>query len=471
MKKFYQVLLLLLVVATVASVTNAAPFTAGNLVVYRVGDGSAALSSAATAVFLDEYTPSGTLVQSIALPTTASGSNNILTASGAATSEGLLTLSVDRQFLFLAGYNAATGTASVSGTNAATVQRVVGRVNSAGTIDTTTALTDFSSTNNPRGAVSTNGTDIWVSGGAGGVRYATLGSTTSTQLSTTVTNVRSVNIFGGQLYVSTSSGLTVRLGTVGTGTPTTSGQTITNLPSFPTSGSPYQYYFADLDGAPGLDTVYVADDTNATSAIQKYSLVGGNWTLNGNITVGSGGSGCRGLTGRSNAQLNSTVVLYATCYPTTSTNGAIYSVIDTSGFNQPPIAPPAPDSPAATVTQLTTAGANTAFRGIAFAPNTVTAASATVSGRVINYNGRGIGKVFVTMTDSNGRTIYVVSNPFGYFTFPEIAVGQTYVFAAYSKKYNFVTPAQVLTVIDNYDGLLFTAMPDVNADRRDAARR
>src|SRR6476646_382680 len=37
-----------------------AAFTPGDLVVYRVGDGSASLTGIATAVFLDEYTPAGT---------------------------------------------------------------------------------------------------------------------------------------------------------------------------------------------------------------------------------------------------------------------------------------------------------------------------------------------------------------------------------------------------------------------------
>jgi hypothetical protein len=36
----------------------------------------------------------------------------------------------------------------------------------------------------------------------------------------------------------------------GTGIPTTAGQTTTNLPGFPTSGgSPYGFFFADLDAA------------------------------------------------------------------------------------------------------------------------------------------------------------------------------------------------------------------------------
>src|SRR6266705_537597 len=69
---------------------HAAPpaFTSGNLVVYRVGTGSGALASSATAVFLDEYTTAGTFVQTIAMPTTDSGANQTLTASGTATSEG-----------------------------------------------------------------------------------------------------------------------------------------------------------------------------------------------------------------------------------------------------------------------------------------------------------------------------------------------------------------------------------------------
>jgi len=61
---------LVFALALAAVTSHASSITPGNLVIYRVGDGSAALGTAATAVFLDEYTPLGTLVQSIALPTT-----------------------------------------------------------------------------------------------------------------------------------------------------------------------------------------------------------------------------------------------------------------------------------------------------------------------------------------------------------------------------------------------------------------
>src|SRR6185369_8472806 len=47
---------------------TALPFVGGDLVVYRVGDGAAALSNGGNPIFLDEYSPNGTLVQSIEMP-------------------------------------------------------------------------------------------------------------------------------------------------------------------------------------------------------------------------------------------------------------------------------------------------------------------------------------------------------------------------------------------------------------------
>src|SRR6185369_11763719 len=240
-------------------------FTPGNLVIYRAGDGSGSLTNTGNPVFLDEYTTAGAFVQSVALPTVVNGSNKRLIASGVSSSEGLLTRSADGSYLLATGYDAALGGAvNLTTSTSASINRVIARVSGSATIDTTTALTDASTGASVRSAISTTGTDLWIDGGAGGIRYATLGSTTSTQLSTTVTNLRQTNIFGGQLYVSTASG-SVRLGTVGTGLPTTSGQTITNLPGLPTStGGPYAFFFADLSGAvAGVDTLYVADDTAA----------------------------------------------------------------------------------------------------------------------------------------------------------------------------------------------------------------
>ena len=340
------------------AVAFANPFTAGNLVIYRVGDGVAetSLVNTGNSIFLDEYTTAGALVQSINVTSQWAGSAFV--ASGTATSEGLLTISSNGQFLALTGYNRALGgVGSLSGTTAATVNRSVGVVGLNGLLASQSNFTDYADGNNPRSAVTTNGTDLWFDGGAGGVRYATAGSTTSTQLSTTTANLRQVNVFDGQLYVSTSSGSAFRVGAVGTGTPTTSGQTIANIPGGLTAGSPYGFYFADLDaGVAGVDTLYVADDTPGT--INKYSLVGGTWVSNGSAAA----TGVRGLTGRLNVGAAGVSLFATTGASTAAGGGSLYGLVDTSGYN---------GALSATTTTLATASGVTAFRGVAYIPQAV----------------------------------------------------------------------------------------------------
>ncbi len=322
----------------------ASSFTAGNLVVLRVGDGSAALTSAATPVFLDEYTTGGTLVQSIPLPTTASGANQPLVNSGTATSEGFLNLSSNGQYLVHAGYAAAVGTAAIAGTTSAATPCVVARIDLNGNIDTSTALTDAYSAGNPRSVTTDDGSQFWL-GGTGssgnGVRYATYGATTSTQLSTTITNTRVVGIFNGQLYVSSSSSTFQGVSTVGTGLPNTSGQTITLLNGFPTATGPsaYDYFFADAS------TLYVADDRTSTAGgIQKWTESGGLWTLQYTLNPATG-QGCRGLTGVVNAGVT-------TLYATTSlaSLNTLVSVTDTGAGS--------------TFAVIATAPTNEIFRGL-----------------------------------------------------------------------------------------------------------
>ncbi|GAA5182648.1 hypothetical protein GCM10023322_20030 [Rugosimonospora acidiphila] len=335
-------------------------FTPGDLVVYRVGDGSTALSSAAAPVFLDEYSPDGTLVTSVPLPTAASGANNPLVASGSATSEGLLTLSADGRYLIAPGYDAAVGTKKIADTDSASTPRTVARVDASGAVDTTTALTDFSTANNPRSATSSNGTDLWVGGAAGGPRYATLGASTSTQLdSGTFKNVRQVSVVDGQLYASadpTKAGLTI--GTVGSGLPTTAGQAVTNLPFATPPGDPYSYSLLTLAGPTGTagdgtpDTLYEADLT--AGAVVKYGLVDGSWVAEGSVPV----TGAAGLTANDD---NGTVTIYATSSGD-GTTGTLYKITDDSGIG---------GTLDGTATTIATLPANEAARGVAFTPGTV----------------------------------------------------------------------------------------------------
>src|SRR4051812_20860429 len=111
-RRLSSFLLVALAIAFAGHASNAAPFTAGNIVVVRVGSGSA-LTNAATQVFMDEYAPSGsnqTPVQSIAMPLIgAAADNKHLTLSGNNTLDGFVTRSFDSHYLVLTGYLAAPG--------------------------------------------------------------------------------------------------------------------------------------------------------------------------------------------------------------------------------------------------------------------------------------------------------------------------------------------------------------------------
>lgn len=335
------------------------PFTAGNIVVLRIGDGLTTLiSGSATSAFLDEYTPAGTLVRSIPMPVGAAGTNKRLTLSVSATdkTEGYLSRSPDGKFLALAGYDAAPGLAGVSTSSSTTVKRIVGLVDADGIVNTSTSLNTFSGVT-IRSAVTSNGTDIWTTGGNNGIRYTTAGSATS--IAITTPTARCLNIFDGQLYGSTTA-TNLRIAQIGTGLPVAAGQTMTNLPGIATTtGSPYGIFMADLSGSvPGLDVMYVADE--GTNALSKYSLVGATWVLNGKI--GTASDLYRGLTGRQNG---TEIVLYATRKNSgLTTGGEIVSITDTTGYNV--------SFASAQVVLVAAAPANTIFRGIALAPESNT---------------------------------------------------------------------------------------------------
>jgi hypothetical protein len=339
-----------------------AAFTPGNLVLYRIGDGVAALTNNGNAAFLDEYTPAGAIVQTIALPTTASGTNRqLINQGGVGQFEGAISRSVDGRYIIAAGYATDLGGATALNSTASTaVPRTIGRIDTAGTVDTSTAITNFGA-QVIRTAASLDGSGFWYAG-AGGVRYAAFGATTGVTL-VGGNNVRQLNVFDGQLYRTNQNnavGNPNSLVTVGTGTPTTTGQTISLVPGVPIGDgtatnvfSPHGYFFADLSAAvPGVDTLYISDDTGGSGGIVKLSFDGSTWLNNG--VIGQGSNTFRGLTG---SVSGSTVTLYATRGAATS----FVSVVDTAGYNA---------APAATVSGiLATAGASRLFPGITFTPD------------------------------------------------------------------------------------------------------
>lgn len=358
-----------------------AAFTAGNLVVSRVGDGSTTLGSAATNVAIQEFaTTGGSAVQTISLP--GSGADQV-TDSGSATSNGYINTRLGN--LGIPGYNSATGTGSVAGSNTkvGTVYGSDGNRASRNVFPTggpaATPPSPFSG-NNFRSMIPTSSSTFYASGtssgtpSTGGVWY--YDGSNFTQVSSTatgqLTNIRNVEIYGGQLYVSSSSGTFVGISSVGTGLPVTTGQSATLQINLGT-GSPYGFVMFDTDNDGTLDRAYIADDRNVAGAgLQKWTLSSGTWSNSWSLlvnasnslsaTAGTGYAGLRGLTG---TFINGTATLFATT--TETSNNRLISISDT-GSTTP-----------TTASSIATAGTNYVFRGVDLAPDSAAPTILTLS--------------------------------------------------------------------------------------------
>jgi hypothetical protein len=401
-------------------------FTAGDVVVSQVGNGVTPLKSAdlqhdlTAPVILDEFSLGGVLAGQLALPTTTAGANHGLVTSGGSKSEGGLNLSTDGHSLTYIGYDTTklvnpVGTADVSKTLAGggpsvAVNRDIAVINAAGTINTTTSLTDAYQGDNARAAISIDGAEFFTVGNADktvintlGPRFSTLGASTSTLLGTVTgtpsknDNFRAVQIFNGNVYVAKGSGGTGSNGIflVGPTGNTSGGETTTPLPGLSqvvgNDGTnvihPFGFFFANAT------TLYVADEgfesqvnpkdpttfaPGQFAGLQKWILINGTWTLAYTLTAGLGlgkstsiggvtswTEGLRNLAAQVNA--DGTVTLLAvTAQTDTNVN---------TGDGDPNLLVRITDTVAATslpanesFTVVASAPANTVFRGVAFAP-------------------------------------------------------------------------------------------------------
>jgi hypothetical protein len=398
MKRSREILLRAVIAAAATAVgtsAHAGAIVSGNdLIVVRVGAGGATAypsGSTPVPVFLDEWDVSGAtavLKNTIALPTTGAGA---FTLPAASDHDGQISRSVNGQYVVLGGYREAVGSAAALHTNTAApadINRVIARIGGNGVPDTSTALSGAGDYNKSsiRSVATVDGSQFWTAGNditkppaagadAGGLRYTTFGASSATGLNNTYSyDVRTVAIFGGQMYGASSSsnsptgpnaqvpssanGKDVYSITTdaahGGGIPTPGGvvsfQSLTNVGS----QSPV---FLDLSNTiSGVDTAYVA---NSAGSVDKYSLVvqpdtSLKWTFNGSMNLAS----VEDLTARVNG---STVTLFGSVY--SGAGGGIFEAVDSTGYN---VAPgesfgnayiPLPD-------------ANSQFRGVAFAPAT-----------------------------------------------------------------------------------------------------
>lgn len=430
-------------------------FIPGNLVVSVEGNGVQGATSGsysdnqAAPLSLFQFsttgTSSATYVNALVLPQTNSGNNFAISGEYGSSSEGTLQLSGNGQYLTITGYgvnaaafNANPGSYSPSSTNTAlgqsgsvqgqgytAVSRVVALIDGNGNVNSSTALYNIFSGNNPRSAYTTNGSTIYVSGqgtkgdNTGGVFVANVGSHSATSItgndagSGASQDTRDVQIVNGTLYVSSDSkaGSTNRdyIGTLGTaGTPPTTTANGSNGPTslsgFGNSGgtgkltvtaantnginaigsivnlSPENFFFANAS------TLYVTDsgapkNTSGSSALGDGGLQkwvnsaadgSGTWSLAYTLSAGLSlvpntqsdnptGDDTTGLLGLTGEVINGEVELFATNY--------------TIGDLDPTYLYGITDSLAATslptsesFTELAEAPADSNFKGVSFAP-------------------------------------------------------------------------------------------------------
>jgi hypothetical protein len=86
-----------------------------------------------------------------------------------------------------------------------------------------------------------------------------------------------------------------------------------------------------------------------------------------------------------------------------------------------------------------------------------TAANVSVGGRITDFAGNGVSRVQVRMTGPSGEVRTAITNTFGYYRIEDVAVGQTYIVEAASKKYFFDNNPRVLTVNDALSDVHFIA--------------
>lgn len=318
------------------SALNASPLTPGNLSVVRVGNGTDPLVNTGNVFFLDEYTKTGTFVQSIAITGTGAAG---LQLSGTATSEGALSLAGNGQSLVFAGYNPGatgfTGTGSLSSRTAAQAPRAFGSVDLNGTYAFGSTFAGNYSGGNVRGA-SSNGTgDTWGTGSNTGTVLVNAANPTGLVIQNAVTNTRVTNVVDGNLYFSTGSGSS--RGILGfTGTPT-SATAATSIISTGGSGDAYDFAFSPGPLQAG-SYAYIAD---ASSGVQRWDFNGTTWSNSRTFTAT--GNGLTGL-----AVDFTTNTIFATG------PSAIWTAIDAGSGGA--------------MTSLVSAPSGTAFRGIEVMP-------------------------------------------------------------------------------------------------------
>jgi hypothetical protein len=329
--------ILSVIVGTWAGTAAAQPILPGDLVIFRAGDGSAALSANATPAFLDEYSPTGTLVRTITVPSTGASA---LTVTGNATTEGIISVSQNGGLLVFAGYRKDAGGTPPGSDLPSATNRVIGTLTPAGVLNTSIAITDGTAVAF-RSATTVNGSSYYTSTAAQ-IGFVGSPGPASTTATIDARNSRQVNLAGNVVYASNgSTTITDKVqsyGTLPTGT-TMPSPVVTLALADAVNG----FFLADLNPlVAGIDTVYAL--STVENLLRKYTFNGTSWAANGSIPA----AGSNDLTG---VVIGTNVQLFVT------SPSSVFAYTDTSGIG---------GSLTGTLgNAIISAPTNTAFRGIA----------------------------------------------------------------------------------------------------------
>jgi hypothetical protein len=314
-------------------------FTPGNLAVLQLGNGTQALTNSGNSLFIDQYTPAGSLVNVIVIPDTGP---QALLASGTSSSEGGMTRSMDRSELVLSGYNVSRGTVSgsLSGQSSSAVPRAVATLDAFLTYGLAEASTVLYNSNNIRGATSDGTNHFWTAGNPGGTYYVNPPQP-PVDVQTNGGNTRCVKIIGGNLFFSTQAG-TAGIYTFSSGDLPTGAENPVLVLATGANSQP-----AGFSLSPTLTTAYVADQRATAGGIQKWTNNGAAWSLAYTFSTGAGAFDVYA------DYSGSSPVLYATTAEASANR--LISITDSG--------------PLSIVKVLVNAGANRVFRGLTFVPN------------------------------------------------------------------------------------------------------
>lgn len=260
----------------------------GRLVYTQIGanaGGAETLSANGNTVQLLTIAKTGTAQTPLSLGFLPNNNTGLI-FQGTTTSENGISRATTGRFVYLTGYSGPAGATSISGATSAAANRVVGRLDFTGNVDFSTRLTDAYSGGNLRGTYLSESPvsgsyRVWTVGSGEGLRTSVLGGATSTLVSTTSTNLRTVDGLNGDLIIGTgsSNGGVIGLRRI-VGQPTSTGNAMTDLVATGTGNainhlSPYAFAFVGNLGTGGTLDCYISEDSAANPGVYKYRSANG----------------------------------------------------------------------------------------------------------------------------------------------------------------------------------------------------